>query len=175
MLNKTIQDALNEQIKNEFYSAYLYLSVSGYFESTNLPGFAGWMRAQYEEERAHGLKLFDFIIDREGRVLLRGIDAPPSDFKSPLDVFQQTLAHERKVTGMINALYALAVKETDYPTQVLLQWFISEQVEEEKASSIIVEQLKMIGDDGSALLLLDRELGGRKRGATAENPSSGAT
>ena len=174
MLSQTMQNAFNEQIKNEFYSAYFYLAMSGYFDATNLPGFAKWMRAQYEEEVMHGLKMFDFVHDRDGRVSLQAIGMPPADFKSPLEVFQQTLAHERKVTELINNLYALAMKEVDYPSQVLLQWYITEQVEEEKVASNLVEQLKMIGDNGSALLLLDRELGGRKSGG-AEATGADAT
>ncbi|HZQ08208.1 MAG TPA: ferritin [Anaerolineae bacterium] len=162
MLNKTVQDAINEQIKNEVFSAYLYLSMSGYFEHRNLPGFARWMRAQYEEELGHALKFFDFVNDRGGKVTLYAIDQPTTDFESPLSVFEHALEHEQKVTGMINSLYALAVKENDYPAQVLLQWYINEQVEEEKNATNIVEQLKLIGKDGSALLILDRELGARK-------------
>jgi ferritin len=172
MLNQNVQDAINTQIRNEVFSAYLYLSMSGYFEHRNLPGFARWMRVQYEEELGHALKFFDFVNDRGGRVTLFGIDQPPADFQSPLDVFQRSLEHEQKVTGMINGLYALAVKENDYPAQVLLQWYISEQVEEEKNATQIVEQLKLIGNDGSALLILDRELGARKGDAGTEMSSS---
>ena len=167
MLNQNVQDAVNTQIKNEIFSAYLYLSMSAYFESTNLPGFAKWMRIQWEEELEHALKFFDFVNDRGGQVSLGAIDQPKSAFQSPLEVFQEALAHEQKVTGMINNLYALSVKENDYPAQVLLQWYISEQVEEEKNATNIVEQLKRIGNDGSALLVLDRELGARKSGAGA--------
>jgi ferritin len=166
MLNKTVQDAINNQIKQEFYSAYLYLSMSAYCETINLPGFAHWMRVQYQEELVHALKFFDFVNDREGSVELQAIEQPPGEFQSPLDVFQQSLEHERKVSGLIHQLYEVAVKEKDYPTQTLLQWFITEQVEEEKSASQIVEQLKIIGNDGGALLLLDRELGAR--GTTAE-------
>jgi ferritin len=176
MLNQNVQDAINTQIKNEIYSAYLYLSMSGYFESINLPGFAKWMRIQWQEELGHALKFFDFVNDRAGRVVLGAIDQPKSDFESPLAVFQEALAHEQKVTAMINNLYALAVKENDYPAQVLLQWFINEQVEEEKNATNIVEQLKRIGNDGSALLLLDRELGARKADAGADaGEGAGAT
>ncbi|MBI4672808.1 MAG: ferritin [Chloroflexi bacterium] len=174
MLNKNVQSALNEQIKNEVFSAYLYLSMSGYFEAANLPGFARWIRVQYEEELEHALKFFDFVHDRGGRVTLHAVDQPPSDFHSPLDVFQRALAHEQKVTGMINNLYALAVQENDYPAQVLLQWFVSEQVEEEKNATNIVEQLKLVGDNGSALLILDRELGARKGGGTKESSQGAA-
>ena len=174
MLSQTVQDAINDQIGKEVYSAYLYLSMSGYFESINLPGFARWMRIQYQEELQHALKFFDFINDREGRVALKAIPAPPADFQSPLDAFQQALEHERAVTGMINQLYGVALRENDYPAQVLLQWFISEQVEEEKNASNIVEQLKMIGNNGSALLILDRELGARPVKADQETPGGTA-
>ncbi|MFQ5657890.1 MAG: ferritin, partial [Candidatus Methylomirabilales bacterium] len=147
MLSQKIQDAINEQIKHEFYSSYLYLSMSAHFESVHLSGFARWMRLQSQEEMSHAMKLFDFVQGREGRVVLKAIDQPPAKFKSPIDVFQQALEHERKVTGMIHKLYDLAAKENDYATQVMLQWFVTEQVEEEKAAGDIVEQLKMIGDE----------------------------
>lgn len=162
MLTKTVENALNEQIKNELYSAYLYLSMSAHFEAKNLRGFAHWMRLQGQEEVSHALKIFDFVHDRGGRVTLQAIDKPPTDFQSPLDVWQQALDHERKVTAMIEQLYALAVKESDYATQNVMQWFVDEQVEEEKHASAVVEQLKMIGDSAPALLLLDRQLGERK-------------
>lgn len=161
MLNETVEKAINEQIKNEFYSAYLYLSMSAYCERINLGGFANWMRLQYEEETAHALRLFDFLNDREGNVKLLTIQQPPSEFSSPLEIFREVLAHEKKVTAMIHELYALSVKENDYPTQVEMQWFITEQVEEEKSASEIVEQLKMVGDDNTALLMLDRQLAAR--------------
>lgn len=161
MLSKKLQDALNEQIKNELYSGYLYLAMSAYFEANNLPGFARWMRVQAGEEQAHALRFFDFIVERGGRVVLQAIDQPPVEFSSPLAVFEATLEHEKKVTGLINQLYELAVAERDYPAQVMLQWFINEQVEEEKNAAQIVETLKMIGEKGQALIMLDRELGQR--------------
>ena len=161
MLNKTIQDAINEQIKNELYSAYLYLSMSAYCESINLPGCAHWMRMQEQEERIHAIKLFDFVNERGGRVVLQAIDQPPAEFQSPLDVFEKTLEHEQKVTAMINDLYALAVQEKDYASQIFLQWFVTEQVEEEDNASKIIETLKMIGDNRQALLMLDKDLDGR--------------
>lgn len=161
MLSQSLQDALNEQVKNEFYSAHVYLSMSSWFDDKGMPGFAKWMRIQYSEELAHGLKIFDFINDRDGRALVHGFDAPPADWKSPLDVFENSYHHEQKVTAMINNLYAQAMKEPDYPTMVLLQWFISEQVEEEKNAKLIVDQLRLAGDSSSAILILDRELGGR--------------
>jgi ferritin len=161
MLSKAVQDAINEQIKNELYSAYLYLSMAAYCESINLPGFAHWMRRQYEEEVTHGLKFFDYLTERGARVTLKAIDQPPADFESPLAMFQQTLEHEQKVTGLINDIYALAVKENDYASQVELQWFITEQVEEEKSASEIVEQLKMMGEHGPSLIMMDRHLASR--------------
>jgi len=173
MLRQTLQDALNEQIKNEFYSAHVYLAMSSWFEDKGLPGFAKWMRVQYSEELSHGLKIFDFINDRDGRALVLGFDAPPDAWKSPLDVFENSYAHEQKVTAMINSLYAQAQKEPDYATLVLMQWFISEQVEEEKNAKLIVDQLKLAGDSGSALLILDRDLGSRKGGGGAEMGGGG--
>ncbi|RLC79218.1 MAG: ferritin, partial [Chloroflexi bacterium] len=156
MLNQQIQDALNEQIKNELYSAYLYLSMAAYCESVNMPGMAHWMRMQELEERMHALKMFDFVNERGGRVVLQAIDQPPAEFKSLLDVFEKTLAHEQKVTAMINDLYALAVQEKDYASQIFLQWFVTEQVEEEDSVGQVIETLKMIGDSRQGLLMLDR-------------------
>ncbi|MDH4208917.1 MAG: ferritin [Anaerolineae bacterium] len=163
MLSKTLQDAMNEQIKNELYSAYLYLSMSAYCEAANLPGFAHWMRMQAQEEQAHAMKFYEFIYERGGRVVLQAIDQPPVEFPSPLAVFEQTLEHEQKVTAMIHDLYTLAVEEKDYASQAFLQWFVTEQVEEEASASQILETLKMIGDKGHALIMLDRQLG--RRGA----------
>jgi ferritin len=168
MISQGVQDAINEQVNRELFSAYAYLSMSAYFENANLPGMAAWMRAQAQEEVAHGMKLFDFINDRGGRVMLKPIDGPPTEFKSPLEVFEQALKHEQAVTGMIHRLYETAEKANDFATQVALQWFITEQVEEEKSADLIVEQLKMIGNDRSMLLILDRDLGSRKPGAEGE-------
>ena len=162
MLSKTLQDAINEQIKNELYSAYLYLSMAAYYEAANLPGFTHWMRVQSEEEVEHAMKFFDFVYDRGGRVVLHAIDQPPVEFESPLDVFEKTLEHEWKVTSLINQLYELALQEKDYPAQVMLHWFIEEQVEEEKSAQQIVDTLKMVQDKPQALLMLDRELGRRE-------------
>jgi ferritin len=162
MLSKTIQDAMNEQIKNELYSAYLYLSMAAYYDSMNLLGFAHWMRVQAQEEIGHAMKFYDFIYDRGGRVVLKAIDQPPAEFQSPLHVFEEALAHERRVTGMINNLYTLAIQEQDYASQSFLKWFVDEQVEEERSAAQIIETLKMIGDHKGALFMLDRELGQRK-------------
>jgi len=168
MLTKKVQDAINEQIKNELYSAYLYISMAAYSEDANLPGMAHWMRLQGQEEVMHAMKFFDFINERGGRVVLQAIDQPPAEFESPLAVFEKTLEHERLVTGMINDLYALALAEKDYATQMMLHWFIEEQVEEESNASQILETLRMIGDNSNALLMLDRELGQRTVAAPAE-------
>jgi ferritin len=167
MISQTMQSAINDQIKHEFNSAYVYLAMSAYCEAINLPGFARWMRLQYEEENQHALKLFEHVLDRDGRVALQALDQPPSDFKSPLEMMQLALGHERKVTGLIHRLLETAVHENDPAAQVLLQWFVTEQVEEEKSVGLIVEQLKMAGDQGLALLLLDRELAGRSPEAGA--------
>lgn len=161
MLSQKLQDAINEQIKNELYSAYLYLSMAAYSEDASLPGFANWMRLQAQEEVSHAMKFFDFVNERGGRVVLYGIDQPPAEFESPTDLFERTLEHERKVTGMIHHLYELALKENDYPTQVMLHWFIEEQVEEEDNASQILGTLERIGDKGHALVMLDRELSRR--------------
>jgi len=161
-ISKAMLDALNEQIRNEMYSSYVYLSMSAHFERANLKGFAKWMRMQSQEEMAHAMKIFDFINYRDGHVTLLPIDQPPASFPSHLKTFETALEHERRVTGMINRLYALAQKESDYATQVMLHWFIKEQVEEEKNASEIVERLRLAGNEGAGLLLLDKELGERK-------------
>jgi len=161
MLNSTVQNAINEQIKNELYSAYLYLAMSAHFEAANLPGIAKWMRLQSNEEVEHAMKFFGYVNDRGGRVILKAIDQPQSEWSTPLVAFEQVLEHEQKVTGMIHNLFAIATKENDYPTQVMLHWYINEQVEEEKNASTIVDQLRMIGDHPNALLMLDHRLGER--------------
>lgn len=161
MLSTAVQMALNDQIQKELHSAYIYLSMSAYFEAENLPGAGHWMRRQAEEEQEHAMKIFDFVHDRGGRVTLQAIDQPPASFASPVAVFEAAYAHEQKVTKSIHDLYALAVRENDYPTQVMLQWFIDEQVEEEKNASAIVAQLKMVGDSPAALFMIDRQLAAR--------------
>lgn len=160
-MKSEVSNAISEQIKHEFYSAYLYLSMAGSFEVASLPGFAHWMRKQSEEEREHAIKFFDFLLDRGEHVQLQGIDQPPYTFRSPLDAFEQALEHEKEITSHIHGLYDLCVRENDYPAQVLLNWFVTEQVEEEKAATEIVERLRMAGEDSAALLLLDKEMGER--------------
>jgi ferritin len=156
-----MQEAVNEQINKELYSSYLYLSMAAYFENKNLPGFAKWLHVQTDEERGHGMKLYQHLVDRNGRVMLRAIAAPATDWKSNLEVFKEVQAHEAEVTASINGLYELALKEKDYPMQVLLQWFINEQVEEEKNAADIVQQLELIDAHGTAVLMLDHQLGKR--------------
>ncbi|MDD2922051.1 MAG: ferritin [Anaerolineales bacterium] len=161
MINKTMQDAMNEQIAKEFYSSYLYLSMAAYFEDRNLSGFARWMRAQEAEERGHAMKFYDFILERGGKVTLKAIAAPKTEWKSSLEVAEEVAAHEAGITASINALYELALKEKDYPSQLMLQWFITEQVEEEKNAAEIVANLKLIEERGTAVLMLDHRLGKR--------------
>jgi ferritin len=161
MLSKPIQDALNEQIKHEINSAYIYLAMSAYCESINMPGCARWLKVQWQEELEHSMKLFDYVYDRGGRVTLQGIDRPQADYASVKDVFTQVLAHEQKVTALINALFGVAVKENDYATQIEVQWFIKEQVEEEKHATEILDTLKIAGESGPSLIMLDRHLGSR--------------
>jgi ferritin len=162
MMGERLQEAINEQINKEMYSAYLYLSMSAYCEAESLPGFAGWMRAQAQEEQAHAMRFFDYINARGGRVVLKAIEVPPPIWKSPQEMFEQVLEHERKVTGMINRIYELALSENDYAAQIELQWFITEQVEEEESAGAVVEQLKRIGDQPMGLLMMDKQLGERQ-------------
>ena len=164
MLTTPLLKAINEQINHEMYSSYLYLAMAAYCESKNFPGFAKWMKMQSAEETNHAVKLYDYIHDRGGIVALMAIDQPPAEFKSPLKMFEQALEHERKISGLITKLYELSIKENDYPTQVMLQWFITEQVEEEKTAIGIVEQLKMVGDSPVSLMMMDRQLGARSAG-----------
>jgi ferritin len=161
MISKKMQDALNKQVNAELYSAYLYLSMAAYFESSNLPGFANWMRIQTQEETAHAMKIYDYICERGGRVTLKAIEAPPADWKSPLAVFEAVLKHEQKVTGMINELVNLAIAGKDHAAQIFLQWFVSEQVEEEKSADEVLQKLKLTKSMPGALYMLDKELSQR--------------
>jgi ferritin len=162
MISKSLQDALNEQINQEMYSSYLYLAMAAHFTNENLPGFAHWMGVQSREEWGHGMKFYSYIFDRGGSVTLKAIAQPPAKFKSPLDIFKQVYEHELKITKMITKLYEQAVKEKDYPAQIMLQWFITEQVEEEKNDLEIINQLEMVGDSPISLLMVDRRLAERK-------------
>jgi ferritin len=159
MLSQKLQAALNDQINAELASAYLYLAMAAHFEAANLAGSGKWMRRQAKEEVGHGMKIFDFVIDRDGRVTLAAIPQPPSQFGSMAEVWEQVLKHEQHVTERIHQLYALAQAEKDYAAQTMLHWFITEQVEEEKSAKAVLEQARMIGPSSSAIYFLDRHLG----------------
>ena len=161
MLSPKLQDTLNEQMKNEFFSAYLYMAIAGYFQSEDLPGVASWMRVQALEEMTHGEKFYNFIADAAGRTDFRGFEAPKNNYESPLDAFRYSLKHENFVTDRINKLMDLAKEESNHAAQIFLQWFVTEQVEEEANFSLIVRKLERIGNDGNGLLRLDEELAQR--------------
>jgi len=161
-MDKNLEKLIQEQIRNEWHSAYLYLSMAAYFESINLDGFAHWMYKQAGEEQTHGKKMFDFLIDRGVKVVLQAIPQPETDFASPVEVFEKSHAHEQKVTGMINAIADAADKCNDHPTKVFIQWFITEQVEEEKNASKILEVLKKIPANSAGIFQLDHQLGKRE-------------
>ena len=161
MLKPKIQDAFNQQINAELFSSYLYLSMSAYFESRNLKGMANWMRIQAQEENLHALKFFDFIHERGGQAVLTQIDAPQVEWNSPAAAFEAAHQHECKISGLINGLVDLALSEKDHAANAFLQWFVTEQVEEEATVHEISEQLKLAGDQGGILFMLDRELGRR--------------
>jgi len=161
MLKSIIEKAINKQINAELWSAYLYLSMSAYFQSINLKGFANWMWVQAREEVTHAMRLYHHVVDRSGRVILTAIDKVPTEWKSPLDAFEDTYKHEVKVTSLINDIADLAMKEKDHTTINMLQWFINEQVEEEATADEIRQRLKMVGKDSSALFMIDQELGAR--------------
>ncbi len=162
MLSKSMEDALNRQINRELYSAYLYTSMSAYFSSVNLAGFAKWMRVQAKEERAHAAKIYDYVLARGGKITLLDIEAPKAKWASAGKVFEDVYTHEQKVTGMIHALVELATKEKDHATFEMLQWFVKEQVEEEENASEILAKIKSIGDVPGHLFHLDHELAKRE-------------
>jgi ferritin len=164
MLSEKMQDAINGQLNAELYSSYLYLSMNAYFKSINLDGFAHWMYYQAQEELAHAMKFYDFINQRGGRVDLLKIEAPPLQWDSPRAVFEATLEHEQKVTGLINKLVELALAEHDHATNIFLHWYVTEQVEEEENVGGVLEQLKLMGDAKGGLFMIDRELAKRSPG-----------
>jgi len=168
MLTEKMQKALNGQLIAELYSSYLYLSMNAYFKSVNLDGFANWMYYQAQEELEHSMKFYDFIIQRGGKVQLQQIEAPPAEWSSPLAVFEATLEHEQKVTGLINDLVDVAHEERDHATNIFLQWFVSEQVEEEENVGGVLEQLKLMGDAKGGLFMIDRELAKRSPSGGSE-------
>jgi len=161
MISKTLQDAFNKQLNAETFSAYLYWSMSAYFESKNLAGAATWMRAQAQEEMAHAVKFYDYLNERGGRVILAAIDPPETKWDSPLAVFEAVYRHEQKVTGMINNLVNLASQEGDHASGVFLQWFVTEQVQEEATANEVIGKLKLMAGAPGALFMMDRELGQR--------------
>jgi len=161
MLSKKMQNALNQQVNAEFYSAYLYLAMEAYFKSLNLPGFANWMRVQTQEELLHAMKIYDFVNQCGGRVILKVIEQPQSKWSSPLAVFETAYRHEQMVTALINDLVNLAIREKDHATVTFLQWFVNEQVEEEASAKDVVQKLKMTDKSPGGRLLIDRELAQR--------------
>lgn len=162
MLSQKMQDALNAQINAEAYSAYLYLAMSAHANSMNLEGFSHWFRKQYEEETEHSLKFVKYILDRRGKVELRAVEAPPAEWGSALAMFEATMKHEQHVTKLINDLVDLATAERDHATHSFLQWYVSEQVEEEAAVDLILQKLRMIKDSVGGLLVLDHHVGKRE-------------
>lgn len=161
MISEKMTEALNEQVNREMYSAYLYMSMSAYCSTIGLKGFANWFMVQYHEEMLHAMKLYEYILRVAGRVRLKSIAEPPSDFKNPLDMFEKTLEHEKFITASINERMDLAISERDHATQIFLQWYVNEQVEEEENDNDIIAQLKLIGDNPQGLMMLDRELATR--------------
>jgi ferritin len=161
MLNEKMEKALNDQLNAEMYSSYLYLSMAAYFQSINLSGFSTWMRVQTQEEMVHAMKFYDFINERGGRVTLGQIEGPPTEWESPLAAFEAALKHEQKVTGLINSLMDLALEGRDHATQIFLQWFVTEQVEEEDSANEVIQKIKLMGDAQGGLFMIDRELGQR--------------
>ena len=161
MISTKMQDALNKQLNEELFSSYLYLSMAAYFEEKNLKGFAHWFRIQSQEENMHGMKFFNFIVQKGGKVSLKQIETPKTDWNSILEVFTDSLKHEQKISGLINLLTELSMNEKDYATHTFLQWFITEQVEEEANVHELIQKLEMIGDNKSGLYLLDNELRSR--------------
>ncbi len=169
MISKKMQDALNGQMAFEFYSAHLYLSMTAYMESIDLPGFAHWMRVQYQEEGLHAEKIFDYVIGRDGRAVLVPWEAPPQEWQSALDAFEAALTHEQSITGRFNDLTELAISEKDHASQIFLQWFVNEQVEEEASAKAVIQQLKMLGDSKAGLFQIDRELAQREFTSPADS------
>jgi len=161
MLNKEMVKALNKQINNELYSAYLYLSMSAHSTFIGMKGFANWFMVQYQEEMTHAMKIYDYVNDQGGQVKLMAVAEPPAEFGSPLDMFEKTLKHERFITKCINDLVDLAVKEKDHATNIFLQWFVTEQIEEEANDNDIISKLKLVGKEGNGLFMIDKELAAR--------------
>jgi len=164
MIGKKIENAMNEQIKHEAFSAYLYYSMAAYFHSKSLDGMAQWMKSQAQEEFAHALRFFNHINDRGGRIELQTLEKPQTEWESPIAAFKAALVHEEFITGKINDLAKLADDENDRAAGIMLQWFVTEQVEEEDSVSTVIDMLDLIGDSGHGILMADRELGSRVAG-----------
>ena len=167
MLSPKVLEALNKQINAELFSEYLYLSMSAHFEAESFKGMAKWMRVQAGEEHNHALKIYDFVNDRDGRVTLTQIEAPKTQWQSPLNAFEDAYKHEQKISGMINDLSNLALAEKDHAAHNFLEWFVGEQVEEESVALTIVDQLKLVGDAGMGLYMIDQQLGQRTASPSA--------
>jgi len=161
MIKPKMEEALNNQVNAELYSAYLYQSMSAHCASENLPGFANWFDVQVQEEVTHAMKIYRYILERGGKVTLKAIDQPPNKWSTPLSIFEATYTHEQKVTGLINDLVDLAIAEKDHATNIMLQWFVEEQVEEEASADEVLQNIKRAGDSTDALFMIDRELGKR--------------
>jgi len=161
MLSKKMVDALNGQINKEMYSAYLYLAMSAYSDSKGLNGISNWFSVQYQEEMEHAMKIYHYVQEQGAGVKLLAIDEPPATFGTPLEMFEKTLAHEQFVTKSINELMDLAISEKDHATQIFLQWFVTEQIEEEANDNAIIDKLKLVGEKGNGLFMVDKELGAR--------------
>lgn len=161
MISKKLQDAINSQINKELHSEYIYLSMAAYFHSNDLDGIANFFSVQTQEEHFHAMKFFDYLLERGGKVELKTIDGPPIDFKSHIDVFEQTLAHEQYITKSINELMDLAIKENDHSLTSFLKWYVDEQVEEEATASRLLSRIKIIDGSGQGLLMMDAELSQR--------------
>jgi ferritin len=174
MISKKMEEALNAQINAEMYSAYLYLSMAADFEDKNLPGFANWMYMQAQEEFGHAARFYNYISEQQGKVKLAAIDAPQTEWANPVAVFEAVYKHEQYVTSLINNLVSLAMEEKDFASNIFLQWFVTEQVEEESNASSLLAKLKMVGDNVQGLFMMDRELAQRVAGATVV-PGDGVT
>lgn len=161
MIDEKMQDALNGQINAEFSSSYLYIAMSAHFQAVGLPGFASWFRVQAQEELAHTMRFFDFLGDRGGRVELYPVGAPPAKWDAPIAVFEAVLEHEREIAGRIDALIELSLEIRDHASRSFLQWFVDEQVEEEGSVQEILAKLRLVGNDGQGLFMIDQELGKR--------------
>lgn len=161
MLSDRMNQAINDQVKWEMYSSYLYLSMSAYCQDLGLSGFANWMRVQAQEEMFHAMKFYDYVLERGGKITLQAIDAPPATWSGPLEVFEKTLEHERHVTARINDLVNVAIDERDHATNIFLQWFVSEQVEEEDSVNDMLNKLRLINGEGQGMLMLDKDLATR--------------